>query len=129
MEYLLYYTQTTSHWCIFIIMKIVCARLARTLSELTQYDFEVHYVPGSLNSAADAFSRINRETVALSQDDSSQLPEGFVLDGTVVPGGGDSMLVSLQRCVGRLKLGRSIPANEQLLREQLVNELLTNPSR
>ena len=110
-------------------MKIVCARLARTLSELSQYDFEIIYVPGNLNSAADALSRINRETVSLSADDSSVLPKGFVLDGAVVPGGGDSMLVSLQRCLGRLNLSRPMPANEQILREQLVDELLLNPSR
>ena len=40
-------------------MKIVSSRLERTVDELADFIFEIHYVPGHLNTAADALSRLN----------------------------------------------------------------------
>ena len=78
-------------------MKLVCSRLARTVQELSDYNFEIRYIPGSLNSAADALSR-----VGLQQEDSTtgsieELPGVIVVDGTPAPGGGDSLFISMYR--------------------------------
>ena len=40
-------------------MKLICSRLARTVQELSEYNFEIRYTPGHLNCAADALSRLN----------------------------------------------------------------------
>ena len=72
-------------------MKIVCARLARTVEELSDFDFEIQYVPGHLNTAADALSRLSEEKVGTVEiGNCATLPVGLGLDGAPSPGGGDS---------------------------------------
>jgi hypothetical protein len=110
-------------------MKIVCSRLARTVEELADYIFDILYVPGSLNTAADALSRINFSPVDIDTDGDMSLPEGLIIYGNCIPGGGDSMFVSLHRCLSRLACTKPVPGAEQELREQLVDELQNNPTK
>ena len=110
-------------------MKIICSRLARTVEELADYVFEIRYVPGHLNSAADALSRIKCHHVVPDSNIDVSLPQGLIVDSTCIPGGGDSMLLSLQRCLSRINGSRPLPDTAQGLREQLVDELLTNSEK
>jgi hypothetical protein len=110
-------------------MKIVCSRLARTVEELADFIFDIFYVPGSLNTAADALSRINFNPVEYETLGDMSLPDGLIINGNCVPGGGDSMFVSLHRCLSRLARSKPVLGAEQELREQLVDELLINPTK
>ena len=52
--------------------------------------FEIRYVPGHLNSAADALSRLEGELPTVEQQMvKPSLPECLVLNGLPVAGGGD----------------------------------------
>ena len=110
-------------------MRIVCSRLARTVEELVDFNFEIRYVPGHLNSAADALSRIGTDEyyndIPVNVD---VLPKGLTLNGFPSPGGGDSLFVSLMRSLSSLD-NIKLPDNELTLRELLVDELLKNPSK
>ena len=121
-------------------MKIICSRIARTLEELADYVFEIRYVPGKLNTAADALSRVNNSLIGnngeekfemngLEVDNSTQLPEGLIIDGPCVPGGGDSMIVSLHRTLSSLSHSKCFLMSVLELREKLVDEVLSNPNR
>jgi len=107
-------------------MKLVCSRLARTVEELADYNFEIRYVPGHLNSAADALSRIGNPRPDDGLDVPQGLPSGLVLDGCAVPGGGDSIFTSLRRALS--KKCPNVPLTDLELRVTLVDELLKNPS-
>ena len=110
-------------------MRVVDNRLARTLSDLSEFNFSIEYVPGSTNTAADALSRVfihpvNEKVSTMS----SQLPSGLQLDGEPSPGGGDSLLI----CLHRWLLANSSAYNlksAQELREQLIDELGKNPAK
>ena len=71
-------------------MRVVDNRLARTLSDLSEFNFSIEYVPGPTNTAADTLSRIfvhpNNEEV---RECSSELPVGLELNGNPSAGGGD----------------------------------------
>jgi hypothetical protein len=54
------------------------------------------------------------------------MPKGLVMDGPPALGGGDSLFVSLHRLLVGLGLGKGVPANEQMLREMLVDDLLNH---
>jgi hypothetical protein len=108
-------------------MKIVCSRLARTIEELSDFVFEIRYVPGHLNSAADALSRLNCHVPHSDDADLEPvLPFGLVLDGPPVPGGGDSLFVSLLRALYSLGMGKDLPRSENDLRAILVDDLMNN---
>ena len=63
-------------------MKLVCSRLARTVEELADYVFNICYVPGHLNCAADALSRLNCSVPAhMNQTSPCGLHMGLVLGG------------------------------------------------
>ena len=64
------------------------------MRDLSEYDIVINYTPGRENLAADALSRMNRPTQDEDEETLFQLPEGLVVD-TEVPGGGDSILMSL----------------------------------
>ena len=110
-------------------MKIICSRLARTLEELSDFTYEIRYVPGHMNSAADALSRLNYKVpVSDAVTNSQSLPAGLVLDGLPSPGGGDSMFMSLYTVINRVNVDR-LPATVDGLREQLVGDLLAHPDK
>ena len=110
-------------------MKIVCSRLARTVEELADYVFEIRYVPGHLNSAADALSRLNCKVPAHNNDFEVGLPEGLVLNGYPVPGGGDSLFISILRSLPRTQCTRKLPDSALELRQLLTDEILDNAAR
>ena len=112
-------------------MRLVCSRLARTLQELADYNFEIRYVQGAHNNAADALSRMKVPDAAAENYDSStvgELPDGLMLDGAPAPGGGDSLFLSLHRTLARCNISK-LPKDHRLLRECVVDELLSNPHR
>ena len=110
-------------------MKIVCTRLARTVEELSDYIFEIRYVPGHLNSAADALSRIGSPPVPETQlNFKPELPKGLVLHGLPVEGGGDSLFVSLMRLLNDTNKIK-VPLSMVELRYLLVDELSGNAAK
>ena len=108
-------------------MKLVCSRLLRTVQELAEYNFEIRYIPGKMNSAADALSRLNNEVPCIPVDN-GQLPPGLTFDGPSSPGGGDSLFISLWKVMTTLDL-KGIPETFDELREQLVDDLLEHPTK
>ena len=108
-------------------MKIICSTLARTIEELADFVFEIRYLPGHLNTAADALSRLNGPRVDYLASSDPSLPEGLVIDDMCAQGGGDSMIISLLRCLRRLTHPKTLPDTEVKLRELLVDELLARP--
>ena len=106
-------------------MQIVNSRLARTLQELSEFSFVIRYTPGRDNTAADAMSRI---PAAASEEPGAQqhpLPVG-VFPMTPVPGGGDSMVLSLQAASQGVALSREVPLESLVMRRLLVDELRDN---
>jgi hypothetical protein len=111
-------------------MKIVCSRLARTVEELSDFIFEIRYVPGHLNSAADALSRLSCQIPTCYEPVvESALPAGLVLNGPVAPGGGDSLFVSLHRSLSELTDHREVPGTEHELRTLLVDDLINHAAK
>ena len=109
-------------------MRIICSRLVRTIEDLaeSEFNFEIRYTPGKLNSAADALSRLIKycHVPGSGQEDQCSLPPGLVLCGQPIPGGRDSLCLGLHRLL-QLKsaLSTTIDTPSQL-RKQLVSELL-----
>ena len=110
-------------------LKMVSSRLARTVEELAEYNFEINYVAGHLNSAADALSRLSNDTPLPDVNKcSSHLPDGLVIDGQPAPGGGDSLFVSLFKVLTTSGICR-LPDTVDGLRVQLVSDLLDQPAK
>ena len=77
-------------------MKTVDSRLARTLEDLSDFDYEVEYVPGERNVIADLMSRMPgsesmNEKLVINPE---FLPKGL-MKGKESRGGGDSMFESV----------------------------------
>ena len=108
-------------------MKLVCSRLIRTVQELSEYNFEIQYIPGKLNSAADALSRLNTELPTIPSS-SGDLPQGLTYDGPLSPGGADSVFISLKKALTTLELD-GLPDTVDGLREMLVEDLLQNSTK
>lgn len=105
-------------------------RVLRTLNELSNYDFEVHYRPGKNNVAADIMSRLPKSRTSNdSLLDPHYLPPGLHVISQV-EGGGDAMIHSLHSVLKHYHRDKNqhveVPANHHELRLQLVDELKTN---
>src|SRR5678816_736586 len=77
-------------------MRTVDSRLARTLEDLSDFDYVVEYIPGERNEIADLMSRMPgsermSETLVI---DPEYLPKGL-MKGKESRGGGDSMFESV----------------------------------
>lgn len=107
-------------------MRLVNHRLARTVEELADYDFEIIYIPGKSNFAADLLSRIlvdGPSTVAEKADD--RLPDGLQL-WYRPDGGGDALVQCLCHWMADTD---GVPANGREVRQKLVDEALRSPNR
>lgn len=113
-------------------MKIIDSRLARTLEDLADYNFQLRYTPGNQNAAADALSRLyhpdNVHSPADVDYESGRLSDGLVVLEKV-DGGGNSLFESLHLLTQRLKLKKSVVDSSTKLREILVDDLLNRPER
>jgi hypothetical protein len=112
-------------------MKLICSRLTRTVQELSEYNFDLRYVPGKENCAADALSRVQSapHIPTVSEDGvTPALPEGLVLDGAAAPGGGDSLFISLHKALSRL-IVCDLPKSHIKLRETIIDEVLQDPGK
>ena len=107
-------------------MMLVDSRLARTLEDLAEFNFTIEYAPGTTNLAADALSRMRGVPQKEHDEQSGGLPDGLELEGDAVPGGGDSLFISLRRALDAADISQ-VPATVQLLRELLIDELLKTP--
>ncbi len=102
-------------------MKLINARLARTLTDLSEFVFEIVYTPGTVNVAADAFSRLVYKVEQDSNYEQGALPPELKV--LLTPGGGDSLFTSL--VVGLNRLPETIELlDPHNLRVLLINELL-----
>ena len=110
-------------------MKLVSSRLTRTVQELADYIFDIRYIPGKLNCAADALSRLNYKVPdCVSPNQSYEVPTGLTLDGPPSPGGGDSLFISLHKVLKTLDVSRLPPSVDEL-RTQLVEDLVNQPNK
>lgn len=103
------------------------SRIARTLQELAEFDFELRYCKGKENTIADALSRVGDQGVALDREmlEHDYLPTCLrVLE--MIPWGGDSMVQSLLALLEsrRETIRIDIPRASDELRVALVNEIL-----
>ncbi|XP_043207946.1 uncharacterized protein LOC122373697 isoform X1 [Amphibalanus amphitrite] len=105
-------------------MHLVNSRIARTMEELSEFDFTICYVPGSSNIAADMFSRAHPLPMELPAV-CRQLPVGLDLYYRA-EGGGDALIDCL--CHWMEENDRR-PAQNHLLRELLVGEVMKAPGR
>ena len=108
-------------------MNLVDSRLARTIEDLSDFNYTIRYTPGSQNGAADCLSRLYspEQVHHVGIDLDGQLPEGVEVH-QAVPGGGDSLIDSLCWLLKREFTGEVNLTNVQL-RNTLVDELLKYP--
>ena len=116
--------------------KMIDSRLARTLEELSEFNFIVRYCPGKNNGAADTFSRLPNQMAELPTCDLSDqgiaLPRGLTIYKTM-DGGGDSMIEALRTSLQFLYKKGSInidevPSNADL-RHNMVDLFLREAKR
>ena len=106
-------------------MQILDCRLARTLEDLSAFDYEIIYLPGRDNVVADLLSRLPTEVPPINVPavDPQELPEGVYLMKTV-PGGGDSLFDSLHLLSEQLDFKRGPCKDSIEMRKLLVGEML-----
>ena len=114
-------------------MKSVDSRLARTVEDLSEYDFVVEYVPGGKNVLADMMSRIpvsGKDSVEESINP-EYLPRGLVVLKES-KGGGDSMFESVLNGLRDLVndgLKVEVPETVNDLRKRVMTEVCKQPER
>ncbi|KAL7644770.1 UNVERIFIED_CONTAM: hypothetical protein RMT77_004583 [Armadillidium vulgare] len=103
-------------------MSLIDGRLARTMEELYEFDFEISHIVGKNNIIADALSRSPCSSVPESDEKctnlSGYIPEGFQL--VEVSGGGDAIF----KCFSLYLY--DCDTSHQELRIQTVDELFKN---
>ena len=116
-------------------MKLIDHRLARTLEDLAEYNFEIVYTPGQHNQAADMLSRLIIQTPSEgTTPEVNTIPVGLRVVN-FVPGGGDSMFISLISAYEEFLQNTSHQDREpnatspSALRKELFNDLISNPQK
>ena len=100
-------------------MRLLDGRLARTLEELGDYDFEMRYLPGKHNVIADALSRDTlSQPVSFGIEDSKVLED---MSETSVKGGADTLF----RCFSQFLF--EMEDEHEALRIKLVDHILEHP--
>lgn len=103
------------------------SRIMRTLEEISQYDFDIKYLPGSQNQAADFLSRMeNMESI--DEENHIGIPKEFRISQKV-EGGGNSMFESLliaMRDAFDEEENKALPESHMQMRMEIINELLEN---
>ena len=114
-------------------MKLIDHRLARTLEDLAEYDFEILHTPGHLNQAADMLSRVKLPTPEEEVKGPSTIIPAGLCKGETVSGGGDSMFAALiiayNEFLRNNSLGEGLDISEAGLRTQIISDLIENPKR
>ena len=106
-------------------MRLVDGRLARTLENLSDFNFIIKYTPGRMNHAADALSRIPIVPTCYDIDLCNKIPNGLIMNGSPVPGGPDSMIISIFKGLEDVSV-TNMPTSLLELRESIVSELLNS---
>src|SRR5678815_3045050 len=114
-------------------MRSVDSRLARTLEDLSDFDYVVEYVPGERNVIADLMSRMPGsermdERVVI---DPEYLPKGL-MKGKESRGGGDSMFESVLyglKDLAKDRLISRVPESIEELRKEVMTEVCKKPEQ
>lgn len=102
------------------------ARIQRSLEDIGEYDFQIKYLPGSQNEAADFLSRMwNRDP--LQNGDTTGLPKEFKVIQKI-DGGGNSLFESLFVAMEYLSEhdDDELPENSVQMRKDIVSEMVNN---
>src|SRR5215469_2877268 len=110
-------------------MHVEDSRLARTLNDLTGFDFRIEYVPGERNEVTDYLSRLPVNEFPNEGYDDVFLPVG-ITQGELCPGGGDSMFKSLHFVLRNvLCLSHPLPGSIDELRTLVMRKVCDKPER
>ena len=115
-------------------MKVVDSRIARTIEDLSDFDYTIEYTPGDRNELADLMSRIpgSKSVNGTEVNEVGYLPEGLVVERKS-EGGGDSLfesvLYGLRELQDICEMMREIPNGVNELRELVMNEVIKHPER
>ena len=107
------------------------ARIHRTLEELSQYDFEIKYLPGAKNQAADFLSRIEEHKLVEGNCHEDGLPNELRILKKV-DGGGNSLFEALLETLRDLNQDdntMTLPEDHLKLREEVISELIKNSKK
>ena len=103
------------------------SKMQSTMNELKEFDFEIRYIPGVLNFAADYLSRVNID-IPDDQNEKEGLPETMEVVQKI-EGGGDSMFLAMMVLLREVFTVSELPTDHLELRKQTINELLNNRER
>src|SRR5215469_487985 len=110
-------------------MNLGDSRLARTLNDLTGFDFRIEYVPGERNELADLMSRLQVEGFPDEEYADDFLPVGVSLS-KVCPGGGNSLFDALFYTLNTLpSLHRPLPDSMHALRMLVMQRVIETPEK